>query len=195
MDSRNLRNVWSIVTVCSVFILSGCVVRSYKVTRDRVDQKISGNQGYLKGQGAEGQEKKKTRTVQMVEIELHSPIKFERGARPQSAAPAPAERMPDDGLTGNRGYITRSYAPDPVDLPEIRSVAPSETTPETLEDYTVQNGDTLQKISQKLYGTTKQWYRIYKANQEVLKGPDKIYPGQVIKVPVEKMKEPAENLK
>jgi nucleoid-associated protein YgaU len=67
-----------------------------------------------------------------------------------------------------------------------------------MEKYKVQKGDTLQKISQKFYGTTKKWQKIYEANKDTLKGPDKLYPGRTINIPVDsagKLKEPSENLK
>ncbi|MDD5574911.1 MAG: LysM peptidoglycan-binding domain-containing protein, partial [Candidatus Omnitrophica bacterium] len=51
--------------------------------------------------------------------------------------------------------------------------------------YTVMPNDTLQKISQKFYGTSKRWKVIYDANKDVLKSPDKIYAGQVINIPQE----------
>ncbi|MBU0709935.1 MAG: hypothetical protein KJ793_04380, partial [Candidatus Omnitrophica bacterium] len=45
-------------------ILSGCTVRSYKQTRDRIDQDLdSGNRGYLEGEvSGEEVERKSTRT-------------------------------------------------------------------------------------------------------------------------------------
>jgi nucleoid-associated protein YgaU len=56
-------------------------------------------------------------------------------------------------------------------------------------------GDTLQKISKKFYGKTNKWNRIYEANKDKLKSPNKIYPGQVIDIPVESLKKLQENLK
>jgi hypothetical protein len=57
--------------------IAGCVVRTYPVTRDRIDQDLSaGNRGYLKGQipeSLEAKERKTTRTTQTVEIELGKP--------------------------------------------------------------------------------------------------------------------------
>jgi nucleoid-associated protein YgaU len=49
--------------------------------------------------------------------------------------------------------------------------------------YTVQRGDTLQKISQKFYGTTRSWQKIYDANRGKIKKPDVIVVGTVIKIP------------
>jgi nucleoid-associated protein YgaU len=49
--------------------------------------------------------------------------------------------------------------------------------------YTVQKGDSLSKISKQVYGTPNQWRKIFEANRDVLSDPDKIYPGQVLKLP------------
>lgn len=169
-------------------ILSGCTVRSYSLTKDRVDQDISGNRGYLKGQPPAGSEKerKSTRTTQIVEVELRSPLKFDR-AKPKAQEPA-AHKMSVESTEGNRGYITQSVSP------EI-----AEPMAASFEKYTVQKNDTLQKISQKFYGTTKKWNKIYEANKDVLKGPNRVYPGQTLNIPVDNaasaMKEPKENLK
>ena len=46
--------------------------------------------------------------------------------------------------------------------------------------YTVVSGDNLSKIAGK-YGIT--WKAIYDANRDILNDPDKIYPGQELKIP------------
>jgi len=46
--------------------------------------------------------------------------------------------------------------------------------------YTVESGDSLSKIGSK-YGI--QWKAIWDANRDILKDPDKIYPGQELKIP------------
>ena len=46
--------------------------------------------------------------------------------------------------------------------------------------YTVQSGDNLSKIGQK-YGIS--WNAIYEANRDILNDPDKIQPGQELKIP------------
>lgn len=159
-----------------VVFLSGCVVRSYPLTKDRIDQDLTGNRGYVQGQAPAGEEKerKTTRTTQVVEIELRSPLKFERMPKPK-VEEQPAMPSSEEQAEGNKGYITSSISPEIAE-------------PQTFEKYTVQKKDTLQKISQKFYGTSKLWKWIYDANKDVLKGPDKIYPGQVINVPLQKAK-------
>ena len=54
---------------------------------------------------------------------------------------------------------------------------------ETSRFYTVKSGDTLSKISKEMYGNANQYMRIFEANKPMLKDPDKIYPGQVLRVP------------
>lgn len=52
--------------------------------------------------------------------------------------------------------------------------------------YTVQSGDTLSKIAKSHYGDAGKYPAIFEANKPMLKDPDRIYPGQVLRIPVEK---------
>ena len=49
--------------------------------------------------------------------------------------------------------------------------------------YTVQKGDTLSKISKQFYGDANAYKKIFDANRDQLKDPDKIQPGQVLRIP------------
>jgi len=49
--------------------------------------------------------------------------------------------------------------------------------------YTVVSGDTLSKIAKNAYGDPNKYQRIFEANTPMLKHPDKIYPGQVLRIP------------
>lgn len=175
-----------------LLLLSGCVVRTYPVTKDRVDQDLrSGNRGYLKGVAKEeGKDKKTTRTVQIVEVELYPLVRFEKMPKEKYTEKPGVEKREDDTLWGNRGYISESSSLETA--PSVSAGAVSEAN---MEKYTVEKGDTLQKISKKLYGTTKRWMKIYEANKDKLKAPDRIYPGQVINIPLEPLQETKENLK
>ena len=65
----------------------------------------------------------------------------------------------------------------------------------TQQTYTVVSGDTLQKISQKVYGTSTRWKEIYNANKDTIEKNAKlhglsdsnngwwIYPGEVFDIP------------
>ena len=49
--------------------------------------------------------------------------------------------------------------------------------------HTVVSGDTLSKIAKKYYGDAGKYPVIFEANKPMLKDPDKIYPGQVLRIP------------
>jgi nucleoid-associated protein YgaU len=51
------------------------------------------------------------------------------------------------------------------------------------EFYTVQKGDTLSKIAKHYYGDAMKYPQIFEANKPMLKSPDLIYPGQVLRIP------------
>ncbi|MBM3255022.1 MAG: LysM peptidoglycan-binding domain-containing protein [Candidatus Omnitrophica bacterium] len=110
----------------------------------------------------------------------------------------PQKKTADEEIWGNRGYITKT------EPPQERSTIKAVVVVPATEKYTVGKNDTLQKISNRFYGTTKKWLKIYEANKAVLKGPDKIYPGQVLSIPIdsktsarktEALEETGENLK
>ena len=49
--------------------------------------------------------------------------------------------------------------------------------------YTVEAGDSLWKIAEKIYGDGSKWNRIYQNNRDVIRRPGLIMPGQVLKLP------------
>lgn len=51
------------------------------------------------------------------------------------------------------------------------------------QTYTVAKGDNLSKIAKHFYGR-QDWKRIFDANRDQLDNPDKIHPGQVLRIPV-----------
>lgn len=51
------------------------------------------------------------------------------------------------------------------------------------EYYTVQSGDTLATIARQFYGSADRFSAIFEANKPMLSHPDKIYPGQTLRVP------------
>ena len=57
-------------------------------------------------------------------------------------------------------------------------------TPEPEATYhTVEKGDTLSKIAKTVYGDMMKYPIIFEANKPMLSDPDKIYPGQVLRIP------------
>jgi nucleoid-associated protein YgaU len=49
--------------------------------------------------------------------------------------------------------------------------------------YTVVKGDTLSKIAKQFYGNANEYPKIFEANKPMLTHPDKIYPGQNLRIP------------
>ena len=49
--------------------------------------------------------------------------------------------------------------------------------------YTVVSGDNLSRIAKKFYGDANRWRKIHEANKDVIKNPDVIQPGWVLKIP------------
>lgn len=49
--------------------------------------------------------------------------------------------------------------------------------------HTVKKGDTLSKIAKDVYGNAMKYPVIFEANKPMLSHPDKIYPGQVLRIP------------
>lgn len=64
-----------------------------------------------------------------------------------------------------------------IDNIDIKQDAPESTM------YTVKSGDSLSKIAQEVYGSANEYNKIFEANKPMLSSPDKIYPGQVLRIP------------
>ncbi|HEY0712667.1 MAG TPA: LysM peptidoglycan-binding domain-containing protein [Polyangia bacterium] len=73
---------------------------------------------------------------------------------------------------------------DMPDFSDVQSGASSTAADEeAYETYVVKAGDTLSKIAKNKYGEASAWRKIFEANTDLLKDPDKIYPGQKLKLP------------
>ena len=68
------------------------------------------------------------------------------------------------------------------DMPDFSNVKSGSSSTAT-KIYVVVAGDSLSKIAKKFYGNAKEWNRIFEANRDILKDPDKIYPGQELRIP------------
>lgn len=73
--------------------------------------------------------------------------------------------------------------PDKADFSDVEEGSSSTAPPPNDRTYTVVKGDSLSKIAKQVYGSASQWKKIFEANQDTIKNPDLIYPGQVIKLP------------
>jgi NitT/TauT family transport system substrate-binding protein len=61
-----------------------------------------------------------------------------------------------------------------------KSVAPSKSTS---QEYVVQLGDTLSKLSERYYNSVNKWEKIYDANRETVRNPNYIYVGMKLVIP------------
>lgn len=66
---------------------------------------------------------------------------------------------------------------------ETRKADAKKSKPEAGKTYTVKSGDTLQRISEKFFGTTKRWHDIAELNTSVIDDVDNLKVGTVIKIP------------
>jgi uncharacterized protein YidB (DUF937 family) len=53
----------------------------------------------------------------------------------------------------------------------------------SVRTYTVSSGDTLSHIAKQFYNDSNQWPRIFDANRDILSNPDRIFPGQHLRIP------------
>jgi nucleoid-associated protein YgaU len=60
--------------------------------------------------------------------------------------------------------------------------------------YRVRKGDTLRALAERFYGHAEDWKRINDANLHKLENPDRIYVGQLLRIPLDE-KDPASNTK
>ena len=69
-------------------------------------------------------------------------------------------------------------------IEEVRAdevTAPAQTI--EVEYYEIKKGDSLWKIAKNMYGDGNKYPQIFEANKEVIKDPDLIFPGQMIRIP------------
>lgn len=62
-------------------------------------------------------------------------------------------------------------------------MSPSAATGGTGRTHEVAKGDTLSAIAQRYYGNASQYQKIFDANRDQLSDPDRIQPGQRLKIP------------
>ena len=68
------------------------------------------------------------------------------------------------------------------DMPDFSNVESGSSSTAT-KIHEVKSGDSLSKIAKREYGNANDWNRIFEANKDILKDPNKIYPGQKLRIP------------
>jgi nucleoid-associated protein YgaU len=79
--------------------------------------------------------------------------------------------------------ITVNESAQPAEAPLTQTAGASASGGQSTRTYTVQSGDTLSKISKQFYGNANQYMKIFEANRDQLSNPDRIQPGQELKIP------------
>jgi LysM repeat protein len=95
------------------------------------------------------------------------------------------ERVEADDLIVERPKAAKpaTQAAAPAAPPASQPAAAANTT--KVEFYTIQRGDTLSAIAKRYYGNAMKYPRLFEANREVILDPNKIYPGQKIRIPLD----------
>ena len=172
---------------------SGMEVRGYVQDKSRVDQDLQGNAGYLAGTPKFETPTKPTRKVYILEVTKENKEKIKE----QEKSPgAPQGTQSSEQPTSQQPPVDNrnSYSPPQISLPNNEDVTPPSKSappenvagqPGQYTEYKVEKDDTLQKISKKFYDAFGKWTKIYEVNKDVIKNPDRIKPGTVIKIPKE----------
>jgi nucleoid-associated protein YgaU len=80
--------------------------------------------------------------------------------------------------------IDKNYSQDLMaEITYDTDTPPAQTASQSAKTYTVKAGDTLSKIAKQHYGNANLYTKIFEANKDILRDPDKIQPGQVLKIP------------
>ena len=158
--------------MAGIFLIAGCQTSSRMATRvrevPRVDLNLEGgNRGYLVGTPRSGGGPAKT-TRQMVEtdVEIPSLYKPKRGVKPGLEQMAPPEIEQDEAESQDAGAAR---------------------APARFDTYVVKPGESLWSIAAKpeIYGKATRWRRIFDANRDLLKSPDRLKAGMKLKIPRE----------
>ncbi|WP_421913739.1 LysM peptidoglycan-binding domain-containing protein [Mesorhizobium sp.] len=118
-----------------------------------------------------------------------------------AAAPAPAAETPAPATAPAQAV---GAAPAPAEAPaQVAAATPGADVPEIVAPklehadgaVIIRRNDTLWRISRRVYGHGVRYSTIYLANQDQIRDPDRIWPGQVFKVPEKSKEGEAANLK
>jgi nucleoid-associated protein YgaU len=137
-----------------------------------------------------------------VKVVARAAVPFEREPGDAVAAVAPAETKPAEPAEPKPAAPAAAEAPAPAVPAALATEAPAvvaAATPDVPETVApklehadgaviIRRNDTLWRISRRVYGHGVRYSTIYLANQDQISDPDRIWPGQVFKVP-EKSKE------
>src|SRR4030042_1265928 len=139
-----MRHQWFCGAIGLIF-LAGCVkVQTYTLEKPRTDLEVRGSQGYLSGVAKEDPKPNRlgtTRKVSVLEVDL-------------------GPRQPDTPAASQEAAVEVVTAEESIPLtddtePYVEQITVSPEPQKEATYYTVEKDDTLQKIAQKFYGTTR----------------------------------------
>ena len=87
-----------------------------------------------------------------------------------------------DQATREKVILTAGNVEGVAAVDDMMTVEQTKPEPEA-QFYTVVKGDTLSKIAKQFYGDANAYMGIFEANKPMLTHPDKIYPGQNLRIP------------
>lgn len=115
-----------------------------------------------------------------------APVQQPAPAEPAATAPAPAAGDAVEPATSAPAAPAAKAVEPPKAATELAANPPVVTAPklEAVESAVIiRRGDTLWRISRRVYGLGVRYSTIYLANQDQISDPDRIWPGQVFSVP------------
>ncbi len=197
----------------SGMIATGCAsvkARTYMEDKERVDQEVTGNAGFLRGEAAPGQDRvpvKTTRKVYVFEVTKENPS--EDAALDELYSGSKKTEKSSQNFTSKDDIAVKSSSSkqssgkqssspdlDSSDADSAKQIDPlkSLSTPSSSSSpawspvplptqYTVNKDDTMQSISKKFYNSYTKWPRIYEVNKDKISDPNRIKPGLVLTIP------------
>jgi LysM repeat protein len=124
--------------------------------------------------------------VRLTHVHIQDNKLFIQGVAPSDQA---KNRVWDQIKQVNPNWAQELTADISVDASAQTSAAPAQAMGagvsggQQMRTYTVQAGDSLSKISKEVYGNANDYMKIFEANRDVLSDPNKISPGQKLKIP------------
>ena len=83
-------------------------------------------------------------------------------------------------IAGNVKGVEKVVADD------LRAPPPPPEEPASKDEfYEIVSGDTLGAIAKRYYGKASAYMKIFEANRDIIENPDRIYPGQKIRIPMD----------
>lgn len=103
---------------------------------------------------------------------------------PVAAEPAQRQTPPaEPNVSTAPPAVAESVVAKEPNSPQDSTVHEQTEKISTQRFYVIRRGDTLSDISKTYYGTTAKWRKIFEANKETIKNPDRLTPGQKLIIP------------